>query len=83
MIFGATANFVAVWLVAWTGSVYSVSAFTAISGLIGFLATLGLKDHSNEALADVGVIQPLHSSPMAAGLAPVPQIVRVPHGLPS
>lgn len=56
MIFGATANFVAVWLVAWTGNVYSVSAFTALAGLVGFLATLGLKDQSSKTLADVGVI---------------------------
>ncbi len=51
MVFGATANFIAVWLVSWTGSVYSVSAFTAVSGIIGFIATLFLKDHSNEALS--------------------------------
>lgn len=63
MIFGATANFVAVWLVAWTGSVYSVSAFMVVAGLVGFLATLLLKDQSNETLANVGTAQ----SPSIAG----------------
>lgn len=54
LIFGATANFIAVWLVSWTGSVYSVSAFVALSGFIGFVSTLALKDNSTERLAEVG-----------------------------
>jgi MFS transporter, MHS family, shikimate and dehydroshikimate transport protein len=57
LLFGATANFVAVWLVAWTGSVYSVSAFAAVSGLVGFLSTLALKDNSGEKLSDIGSVE--------------------------
>jgi MHS family shikimate/dehydroshikimate transporter-like MFS transporter len=83
MIFGATANFVAVWLVAWTGSVYSVSAFTALAGLVGFLATLGLKDHSSETLADVGVVHSVPSLLVGEEAALVPRTVNLPRGLPS
>jgi MFS transporter, MHS family, shikimate and dehydroshikimate transport protein len=69
LIFGATANFIAVWLVSWTGSVYSVSAFVALAGFIGFISTLALKDNSAERLAVVGTgvnARPARSAPRGA-----------------
>jgi MFS transporter, MHS family, shikimate and dehydroshikimate transport protein len=62
MIFGASANFIAVGLVAWSGTVYSVSAFMAVSAVIGLMAALGLKDNSKESLDEVGVLDPREST---------------------
>jgi hypothetical protein len=56
LFFGAAANFIAVWPVSWTGSEYSVSAFVAVSGFVGFVATLAFKDKSNERLTEVGTV---------------------------